>query len=822
MFQKSKILKFLGVLLIACLAIPMQARGLFIGDLFSNWVPQVEDAYQQILNVNTTRWYDNYAEIWCSTSDNITITANLVYDEVSDYATEYLLFFSPYRLDNIKNGDSFVDQSKIIMKKFFMQDSDTKVLFTLSSEDLDMNQDYYGFIVPLDIYDLIWTPTKEIYFNMSNNICSYDNDFKFVTLKPWLNTFSTPAILKSVQFSNWWNNITFAKMEKGKWSPITLNNNNINVTIKPLDWYLIRNSNIIDVVMKIEYDTDNSNLLLLSKDLDAGWNFLWITKTNNPFGDIANATATMILDLTNGWNTNLIQLWKTFLQATKFMLWKAYAVFVNSQWTYGWINNYWDDNSCKGMDEANIQHTFNNWVITLYWDIVDWDKVQIAVFDPNDEYWKSLGAVDMDAGQYSYTTTWEWEHNFMFTNWCKETRYKVNANTSHTYSQELTEAYERAYENWIISESPIDNANLYNALTNSSMEAILLNFATYLWLDSDSVATLFGDLFVDEESYVNRANFGTALSRILWQNQYEWWNPYYYSYHLNALKSAWIITQIDNPTEIIEIKWYVLLTLMRASEIFIPERVNCDDPIVIVACILEESSGVYEQCPVACRIDCDDPLVVLACSDAENYEECPQVCRSNNHIYSEELTEAYNWAYSKSIVTDPTIDDANLYDSITRAELAKMLANWAKDLWMTPDTSLACDFTDTASVKWDLYTAIVEACQLGLMGQGATAFRPYDTVSKAEYFAILSRALWWTQYEGGNPYYINHMNALKAAGIINQTNNPEDALTIKWYVLITLKRASNSNTIDCDDPVVVLACSDPENYGECPQVCREK
>jgi hypothetical protein len=37
---------------------------------------------------------------------------------------------------------------------------------------------------------------------------------------------------------------------------------------------LIKNNGKEDVVMTIEYDTDNSNSLLLSKDLDAGWNFL--------------------------------------------------------------------------------------------------------------------------------------------------------------------------------------------------------------------------------------------------------------------------------------------------------------------------------------------------------------------------------------------------------------------------------------------------------------------------------------------------------------------------------------------------------------------
>ena len=64
-----------------------------------------------------------------------------------------------------------------------------------------------------------------------------------------------------------------------------------------------------------------------------------------------------------------------------------------------------------------------------------------------------------------------------------------------------------------------------------------------------------------------------------------------------------------------------------------------------------------------------------------------------------ELQGAYEWAHSKSITTMSSFEAANMYGAITRAELAKMLANWAKDDGRTPDTSKACAFTDTASVK---------------------------------------------------------------------------------------------------------------------------
>ena len=188
--------------------------------------------------------------------------------------------------------------------------------------------------------------------------------------------------------------------------------------------------------------------------------------------------------------------------------------------------------------------------------------------------------------------------------------------------------------------------------------------------------------------------------------------------------------------------------------------------------------------------------------------------------YSQELQDAYNWAYSKSITTMSPIDNANMYGAITRAELAKMLANWAKDKGQTPDTSVACNFTDTASVKGDLAVAIVESCQLGLMGQGISAFRPYDTISRAEFGTALSRALWGNQYEGGTPYYAKHLDALKAAGIMTQIANAESTKEVRGYVMLMLMRSEgNEAVVDCDDPMTVIACT--TDTDACPAACKE-
>lgn len=86
--------------------------------------------------------------------------------------------------------------------------------------------------------------------------------------------------------------------------------------------------------------------------------------------------------------------------------------------------------ACVGMNMANISHVVNWDTITLKWTAVDGNVVQIAIFDPNEEYWRSLGAVNMADEKFDYKMQWNGEQNFMLTNGCGEVRYKADASMS--------------------------------------------------------------------------------------------------------------------------------------------------------------------------------------------------------------------------------------------------------------------------------------------------------------------------------------------------------------------------------------------------------
>ena len=158
--------------------------------------------------------------------------------------------------------------------------------------------------------------------------------------------------------------------------------------------------------------------------------------------------------------------------------------------------------------------------------------------------------------------------------------------------------------------------------------------------------------------------------------------------------------------------------------------------------------------------------------------------------YDPELAEAYHWAYDMGITNKFPIENANMFWSITRAELAKMLANFSQNvLWKAKDTSKSCFFSDIASLDESLKNACIEACQFWIMWQWTQKFRPYDTVSRAEFWTSLSRILWWGVYDGWSPYYTKHLDSLKKEWIMDSISHPNAVKESRWYVMLMLMRS---------------------------------
>jgi hypothetical protein len=190
--------------------------------------------------------------------------------------------------------------------------------------------------------------------------------------------------------------------------------------------------------------------------------------------------------------------------------------------------------------------------------------------------------------------------------------------------------------------------------------------------------------------------------------------------------------------------------------------------------------------------------------------------------YSDELEGAYDYAYDNGITTMDSIDNADLYGSLTRIAMAKMMANYAVDvLGLTPDTDLECSFPDVSEALDAQYdNGVTNACQLGLMGVGVTNFDPYGLVNRAQFGTVLSRALYGEDNNGGNPYYADHLNALEEAGIMNNISNP-DMLEVRGYVMLMMQRGAEEETTEGCSAEELLACITADDYDDCIAECSD-
>lgn len=145
--------------------------------------------------------------------------------------------------------------------------------------------------------------------------------------------------------------------------------------------------------------------------------------------------------------------------------------------------------------------------------------------------------------------------------------------------------------------------------------------------------------------------------------------------------------------------------------------------------------------------------------------------------------------------------------------MAKMISNYAINvLWIQPDTSKNCYFVDS-NINPNLVEYVTKSCQLWLMWQWVSSFRPKDSVTRAEFWTVLSRALWWDQYEWWFTYYGNHLKALNAEWIMNNISSPMDK-EVRGYVMLMMMRSAfwDYYIIDENDVKYPQGCNTPWLY----------
>lgn len=188
----------------------------------------------------------------------------------------------------------------------------------------------------------------------------------------------------------------------------------------------------------------------------------------------------------------------------------------------------------------------------------------------------------------------------------------------------------------------------------------------------------------------------------------------------------------------------------------------------------------------------------------ENKEVVKQV------TYTEEEKTAYEWAKESGITTMNTIDESRVSEPLTRAELAKIVSVFAKDiLWKEDILEESGNFMDVDKSLWDLEEYVHQAYRLQIMwtwAEGETDyFYPNAYVTRAEFATVLSRLLFWDRFnQEGENWYAQHLYVLKKSKLLDNKRPEEQEL--KSNVLITLYKLQGiglfSNIIPKENPLI--------------------
>ena len=166
-----------------------------------------------------------------------------------------------------------------------------------------------------------------------------------------------------------------------------------------------------------------------------------------------------------------------------------------------------------------------------------------------------------------------------------------------------------------------------------------------------------------------------------------------------------------------------------------------------------------------------------------------------NPYYSDEMNQAYQFAYHYWITTKNNIRDAAMNWHLTRIAMAKMLSQYAINvLWKTPDTTRQNKFNDISEKldsEYDDWVTLAYQLWIMWINMPWNNFRPYWYVTRAEFATALSRLLYNTpdwEYEWTSEYYTNHMNKLSQEKIITVTD--QTIKELRGYVMLMLMRSA--------------------------------
>ena len=178
---------------------------------------------------------------------------------------------------------------------------------------------------------------------------------------------------------------------------------------------------------------------------------------------------------------------------------------------------------------------------------------------------------------------------------------------------------------------------------------------------------------------------------------------------------------------------------------------------------------------------------------------------------SSEFMESINWMYDNGMTSYNTTESFMPYQTITRAQVAKMLDKFASVTNLnTVRNQWNCEFSDV-SPQSEYKDSITKVCQYWVMAGSNDKFSPDQIVTKAEFVAMLIRLFDWAKLdESLNPWWTEYYKRAIEIWLISAQDTVSftdeiaryDVATYLYRLKVRLTMYNNLNSTQLSDEIV--------------------
>ena len=514
----------------------------------------------------------------------------------------------------------------------------------------------------------------------------------------------------------------------------------------------------------------------------------------------------------------------------------------------------WNDSEAETW--ATLSITVNSWNTTdsssTIWTWTEVDTWSIAWT------WSEINSWDIvwtwaEVDTWS-TTTWE------IATWTARTLWE-NINAELLTWDEFDRALYWMYMNWLTKYNNSEEFRPYDSLTREESAKMIGQLYSVLWFPKEDkwfncnfVDTNMFDPTLSEHIYnvcrwgIFRGNDKTqqymphdkltkgqllaVLLRIFeWKMSNETGQPWWIEYYVKALALSMTnemnLAKFDQPVS----RWEASLLIFRFKDMVIDEEqyklyqarlsnLEWDSDIYLKQ--IEELKSKWEESKTSAEEDLNtdnsnpDSNEIISwtwdnASATWSNVSLAIIAWNETLTDSSEFMESLNWMYDNGMTSYNTTESFMPYQTITRAQVAKMLDKFATATNLTTvRNEWNCEFSDV-DPQSEFKDSITKVCQYGVMAGSSDKFSPDQVVTKAEFVAMLIRLFDWTKLdESVNPWWTEYYKRAIEIWLISAQDTVSftdeiaryDVATYLYRLKVRLTMYNNLNSTQLSDEIL--------------------